>query len=105
YEDCDGMNGSVTLSGSFNRNADAVLFTWNYFEGGLSMGGCSMDPTLLKFDSSVSASGTQNIVSGTLSADCKGNGADATVQCSWNQTALNDSAALAKGCSCTGNGC
>jgi hypothetical protein len=106
FGDCAGhLDGNVGVSVTFERLTDRVVIAWSFFKGNLDREGCDIEPDGVEFDSTISAQGPVNVVTGGLTADCSNDDGEAAVTCSWSGVNPADETALAAGCTCAGAGC
>lgn len=111
YENCDGLSGDLSYSGTYSLSDGKITFTGTVAEGSVSGNGCALDLAGLTYSFVIDAELIQapesESVSGAISATCEESGAEsAEVNCDWTSShdPENTSAALAE-CSCLGEGC
>jgi hypothetical protein len=102
FDDCDGVNGTLDVSGTGQFLGFEEGVTWDApsYGGTLTANGCavSFDDLTATGTAAVSTALTSCFVTGTATADCTENGETVSVGCTWDSVDCSDEPGFEAGC-------
>ncbi len=102
FNDCDGVTGTLNVSGTGQYLGQAAGVTWTApsYAGTLTANGCavSFDNLTATGTAAVTTDLTTCLVTGTATAVCTENGVEESVDCTWNSVDCSDEAGFEAGC-------